>query len=327
MLVSRCAATVGKARRCAAPLRGHGSPWACLGSRAASATAEREDMARIADALRPYGSEEGRVRLEKDASGRQAWLSLVNPGKKNALSGKMMAELHDAVKELREGDEYKSTTTLFVQGTEDFFCSGADLGILMKKFTRQDGLDMSWLMQRTLHDLRALPQISVAVVNGGAMGGGTEIVLSTDFRVFQSKANFRMVQTTLGLVPGWGGGTRLVNLVGRTKALEVLCGAPKLDADGLAELGIADCVSGPDETAEAAAERFMKPFYDAKYPGAVQGAKSIIGFAHDHSDIDVSLNHEREVFSRAWQGEENKHALAEIDRARQARRAAQQQQK
>jgi len=302
-------------------LAGREAVWSGAAKRLLTTSLEREQMAKIAETLRPHGDDGSRVELHKDKSGRQAWLTLVNPSKKNALSGKMMAELHDAVKKLRESPEFQPTTTLFVQGAEKYFCSGADLGALTESFSRQDGLDMSWLMQRTLHDLRALPQISVSVVDGGAMGGGTEFALSTDFRVFQHDATFRMVHTTLGLVTGWGGGTRLVNLVGRTKALQVLCGAQKLNAHELLDLGIANCVSDPKETAEEAALRFMKPFYECKYPEAVRGSKSLIGFAHDHGNIEESLENEREVFSRAWQGAENKDALAGVARAREARRA------
>lgn len=160
--------------------------------------------------------------------------------------------------------------------------------------------------------------VSVACVNGGAMGGGTELALSCDFRVFGAGATFRMVQTTLGLIPGWGGGSRLVKLVGRRDAIRVLSGAEKLDTAALLELGIADAVAEPGSAAEDAARTLVQPLLAARYPGAVQESKRLIGFVDDNHDMEECLAFEREGFARVWQGEENLDALSRLSARKRA---------
>mmetsp|Transcript_11094 Transcript_11094/g.20584 ORF Transcript_11094/g.20584 Transcript_11094/m.20584 type:complete len:164 (+) Transcript_11094:303-794(+) len=132
-------------------------------------SAERLDLNEILGKLRPIG--EGSVKLSS-ISEREACIQLKNTGRKNAFSGKMMAEMWDAIDELSTDKKFKIATCLYIKGTDDFFCSGADLKVL-KEFSPNDGVRMSWLMQRALHRMRMLPLISVAVINGGAVGGGT----------------------------------------------------------------------------------------------------------------------------------------------------------
>jgi len=270
----------------------------------------------MVEMLRPLG--QGSVRLETQGE-RRATILVENAGRKNAFSGKMMAELHDAVQQLQDS-AFNHTTTLFVQGTSDFFCSGADLSVL-GAFSKEDGLRMSALMQETLQELRGLPQISVAVVNGGAMGGGTELALSCDFRVMASDAKFRMVHTTLGLVPGWGGGARLVQLLGRRQALQVLSGAPKLSAQDCLEIGLADQVSSKGEDAFQTAEKFMSRFEtNVLYPSAVRDTKRLIDRADCGPEMHAWLDYEKALFAQAWQGEENADALQRIAQRRAARK-------
>ena len=180
---------------------------------------------------------------------------------------------------------------------------------------------MSALMQQTLHDLRALPQISIAVVTG-AMGGGTEFAFSCDFRVFSEQAKFQMVQTKLGLVPGWGGGSRLVSLVGRKNAIRVLCSGRRLDAHECLKLGIADAVAAHGQSAREAALEFGQQFANPAYPGAVRESKRLIGFADDCFGMENALAFERDVFAGVWQGEENLDALSKIAAKAAAKRKA-----
>jgi len=275
-------------------------------------------LLRMKEKLRPMGSgfvslgdAPPRVLSELEDS-RAAWLRFESPGRKNAFSGKMMAELHDCVTELKTSSKFDSVTALFVTGSADFFCSGADLNVL-SSFSREEGLQMSLLMETSLRELRNLPQISIACVNGGAIGGGTELALSCDFRAFQLGATFQMVQTKLGLTTGWGGGSRLVQLVGRGSALKIFSGAQKLGTSDLERLGVADVLSSSeDEFSEEAAIRFAETFLSAKYPRVVHASKHVVGVAADTGDLFKASENERRVFGKVWQGEENKDALATL---------------
>jgi ethylmalonyl-CoA/methylmalonyl-CoA decarboxylase len=256
--------------------------------------------------LRPLGG--GAVHLER--RGAQAVLTLSNPSARNALSGKMMCELHDAVNELERAPG--AQTQLLVAGSSEYFCSGADLRVL-SHFSREEGLQMSALMQDTLSRMRALPLVSCALLSGGgAMGGGTELALSCDLRVMEDKAQFQMVQTKLGLSPGWGGGSRLVGLVGRRAAIKVLCTAQRLSAHDCLELGLADAVGHEGQSASEVAQRLLEPIGSAAYPHSVQQCKRLIAFADDAPGMAQSLEFEEGIFASVWQGAENLDALAKL---------------
>jgi len=241
----------------------------------------------------------GSVTLKRTTD-RLATISFENQGKKNALSAKMMVELSECVEELKTNVD--STVGLILHGTKDFFCSGADLSAFKNSFTQEDGEAMVHLMQHSLSALSSLPLISVAVMQGGGcIGGGSELALSCDFRVMEETARFRMVQPTLGLTPGWGGGARLVNVVGRKNAIKLLCSSQWLDAEECMKIGIADVVQ---PNGLVAAEEFLKPFLDMPYPVAVQKNKEVI-------DIN-QLQFERDTFVSVWGGKENKDALSKL---------------
>lgn len=161
---------------------------------------------------------------------------------------------------------------VYIRGSEGFFCSGADLSVLKEHFTENDGVDMCYFMQATLDKLRQMDVISVALVEGMAMGGGTEVALSCDFRVFAADAGFRMVQAHRGLSPGWGAGSKLLKLVGRQRALELLCGAKELYGQELIDYGIADCVADKLPLRETA-DTFCDAFLNEGYTDAVKQCK------------------------------------------------------
>jgi ethylmalonyl-CoA/methylmalonyl-CoA decarboxylase len=273
---------------------------------AACGTLSGATVQQVLAKLRPLGG--GGVRLER--RGAQAVLTLNNPSARNALSGKMMCELHDAVSELERAPG--SQTQLLLAGSSEFFCSGADLRVL-SHFSREEGLQMSALMQDTLSRMRALPLVSCALLSGGgAMGGGTELALSCDLRVMEDKAQFQMVQTKLGLSPGWGGGSRLVSLVGRRAAIKVLCTAQRLSAHDCLQVGLADAVGREGQSAFDVAQLLLEPIASATYPHSVQQCKRLIAFADDAPDMAQSLEFEQGIFASVWQGAENLDALAKL---------------
>ena len=88
--------------------------------------------------------------------------------------------------------------------------------------------------------------ITVALVRGHAIGGGAELATACDFRLMEADARIGFVQSTMGVAPGWGGGTRLVRLLGRKKALELMISARVLPAVEAVAEGLADAFAGED---------------------------------------------------------------------------------
>ena len=169
------------------------------------------------------------------------------------MSGPMMVQLDEAVRSL---EEWRGGSVLLVSGEGGHFCSGADLGTVRAAIdTPERGALMSALLSDTLNRLRNLPLFSIAAVDGAAVGGGAELCTATDLRVVAQGATIQFVHTRLGAAPGWGGAARLVQEVGRARALRLLLLSEKLDAAAAVRLGLAHACGAEGEAASDSAMR------------------------------------------------------------------------
>ena len=107
------------------------------------------------------------------------------------LPGSMMVELADHVTELSQWQEGKG---LILRGAENTFCSGGDLTTVSAILNSQDGDRMAQFMHDTLTRLHNLPLVSVALVQGMALGGGAEMAVACDVRVMTDSARVGFVQ-------------------------------------------------------------------------------------------------------------------------------------
>ncbi|CAH0486359.1 unnamed protein product [Peronospora farinosa] len=247
--------------------------------------------------------------VELQSLQKTAVLEIHSPAARNALSGKMMAELADAVAVLEDPEIHNKLNTVVLRGTGGWFCAGADLKIAQQDMTSPEaGAAMSQLMTDTLTRFRRLPLISVACIEGGAYGGGAELATACDFRIFETKAVIQFVQTRMGVSPAWGGGVWLYKTVGRQDALRLLCTAEKLSAQRALGLKLADFTfDATSDGAGAAICSFVTPF-DAITPAVSHGAKRVINSADD-MNMDAIVSYEHDVFKSLWGGPANLKAL------------------
>nr|SVE72953.1 EOG090X06RW [Ceriodaphnia reticulata] len=154
-----------------------------------------------------------------------------------------------------------------------------------------------------------LPLVSVALVQGKALGGGAELATACDFRLFTEKGEIGFVQGRMGVVTGWGGGTRLVQLLGQHRALELLLTSRQIPASEAMALGIANGITKSAELSEAVEE--TKQWLQLKLshaPQIIHALKQIVATARAVS-YEESLQNERKVFAMLWGGDANKKAL------------------
>ena len=234
------------------------------------------------DELASLGSE-GAVRLDRDTPvGR---LLFDNPSRSNAMSGPMLRDFKGAVEELEGWDGL----AVVLRGAGDrSFCAGADRALVRAALDRPElGRAMCSVMQDLTARLNGAPVISVAAIEGAAVGGGAEMATAADFRVMSRTAHIRFVHARLGLSPGWGGGGRLLRLVGRRHALRLLATARRVSADEALDLGLVDVLCEPGH-AEAAAREFLAPF--VRLPKtAVRGAKRLVANPDEEGEVFGSL--------------------------------------
>jgi enoyl-CoA hydratase/carnithine racemase len=177
----------------------------------------------------------GSVQLRVD--GRVATLELDRAAKLNALTPEMLHELDQHLQTLEAA---ASVHLVLLRGAgERAFCVGADIG----RFADLQPIEMwrAWtsLGHAVFDRLARLRQPVIAVVHGDAFGGGMEMALAADFRVVADHARMGMPEVGLGTVPGWGGTERLVGIVGRTRAKDIVLARRLLDAATAMEWGLA----------------------------------------------------------------------------------------
>ena len=146
--------------------------------------------------------------------------------------------------------------------------------------------------------------ITVALVRGHAIGGGAELATACDFRLMKPDARIGFVQSTMGVAPGWGGGTRLVRLLGRKKALELMISARVLPAVEAVAEGLADAIAGDGEDAE----EFILKMVAGKAAAVMRAAK-MISIVGAEEELDQALEVERALFAAVWGGDAHQRAM------------------
>jgi ethylmalonyl-CoA/methylmalonyl-CoA decarboxylase len=241
-----------------------------------------------------------------------AVMTLRNPSRRNAVSGKMMAELLAAVETARSCD----AVGLVVCGEGGHFCSGADLSHANQ--LAEAGAHMNSVMTWALQQLRSLPLVSVAAVQGAAVGGGAELATACDLRVVEDSASIQFAHVLRGAAPGWGGAQRLLSIVGRPAAVQLLVGARKLSAADAQRIGLADIVVPEGHALSRAAQLLL----DLEPPSAelracARHAKQLIADI-DGESPERAAAAERDAFLRVWGSPVNMRALATRGLARES---------
>jgi enoyl-CoA hydratase len=151
-------------------------------------------------------------------------ITVHRPEKLNALNVEVLESLDRAVS---ESEQDSSLRCLIVTGSGDrAFIAGADIGELAK-LTPIEGREHARRGQAVLDRIENLPVPSIAAINGFAYGGGLELAMACTLRVASENARMGLPETSLGILPGYGGTQRLARLVGRAKASELVLTASK----------------------------------------------------------------------------------------------------
>jgi enoyl-CoA hydratase/carnithine racemase len=197
-------------------------------------------------------SRAGRVRWAVD--GPIGVLTLDNPASRNAVTLGMMAGLGQAVAALRSSP----VAVVLVEAVGDrAFCSGGQVDELTAALDAPAAAHAMCLAMGTVLDaLLDAPFASIAAVDGPAIGGGAELVTAVDLPLLGPAGWVYFAQVGLGIPTGWGGTRRLVQRIGRLRALEVALGDARLDgaavaAAGLGRAGAGSAASSARELAEA----------------------------------------------------------------------------
>jgi enoyl-CoA hydratase len=169
-----------------------------------------------------------------------AFLTINRPQQLNALNKDTIAALHAA---LAAADTDPNVGVIILTGSgEKAFVAGADIKEFAD-FSIAEGGALAQTGQQTLFDfIEQLSTPVIAAVNGFALGGGLELAMAAHIRIASSNAKMGLPETSLGVIPGYGGTQRLAQLVGRGKANELIFTAGMLKAEDALQWGLVNAV-------------------------------------------------------------------------------------
>lgn len=169
-----------------------------------------------------------------------ATIFINRPEKLNALNKATIQELHETLKLV---DENPNVLVVVITGSgEKAFVAGADIAEFAH-FSDKEGAKLAEQGQRILFDFIENMQTPViAAVNGFALGGGLELAMACHFRIASENAKMGLPETSLGLIPGYGGTQRLPQIIGKGRALEMILTAGMIDAETAKMYGLVNHV-------------------------------------------------------------------------------------
>lgn len=184
--------------------------------------------------------------LERD--GHIAILRVNRPDKLNALNRETIESLNSHLNAVKNDDTIR---VLIITGAgTKAFVAGADIAELAN-LNSSEGAELAARGQNLLFDfVEQMPKPVIAAVNGFALGGGLELAMSCHIRYASENAKLGLPEVSLGLIPGYGGTQRLAQLVGKGKALEMICSAGMLSATEAQEWGLVNKVVTQDQLLE-----------------------------------------------------------------------------
>lgn len=208
-----------------------------------------------------------------------AFLTINRPQQLNALNKATIEALHLALSQANDNPE---VGVIILTGSgQKAFVAGADIKEFANYNIAEGGM-MAQNGQKLLFDfIEQLPTPVIAAVNGFALGGGLELAMACHIRIASSNAKMGLPETSLGVIPGYGGTQRLAQLVGKGKANELIFTAGMLKADEALQWGLVNAVVEQEvliETAEAMAQKILN-----NSPMAIAAAIRSVNAGFDHS--------------------------------------------
>lgn len=207
---------------------------------------------------------EGYETLLLEAHGATLKITINRPEVLNALNPTVIEELDRAVLYLLGNDELKGA--IITGAGPKSFVAGADIAGV-NKIPDAETEAFSMRGQAVFSRIENSSKPIIAAVNGFALGGGCELAMACHMRIASEKARFGQPEVNLGLVAGYGGTQRLVHLIGKGKATELLLTAAIVKAPEALTLGLANHVTPVDELMDKSYE-ILNTIYE-KSPLAV----------------------------------------------------------
>jgi enoyl-CoA hydratase len=171
-------------------------------------------------------------------------VTINRPDKLNAINRDVMNDLNSVIDEIENSADIRAA--IITGAGQKGFVAGADISEFVG-LSKEEGQALAKKGQDIFFRIERCTKPIVAAVNGFALGGGCELAMSCHFRIASENAKFGQPEVNLGLIPGYGGTQRLVHLIGKGRAMELLMTGNMIDAQTALQYGLVNHVVSPDE--------------------------------------------------------------------------------
>lgn len=218
----------------------------------------------------------------------QVYIITINRAEKlNALNKKTIEEIGHAISGAQHNEEIR--VIILTGSGNKAFVAGADISEF-SDFNAEQGSALARHGHDVFNAIEKSVKPVIAAVNGFALGGGCELAMACHLRIASDNSRFGQPEVKLGLIPGYGGTQRLVQLIGKTKALELLITADMINAEEALKLGLVNAVTTQDLLMEKCLELATKIKQQA--PLAISGIISCVNAFYNQASngFEVEIN-------------------------------------
>lgn len=218
-----------------------------------------------------------------------AIVTLDRPSALNALNGQLLDDLDVA---LAAAEQHPDVRVVILTGSHKAFSVGGDL--------KEENVDPTGRAERmhalALRLLQGYEKITIAAIEGWALGGGLEIAMGCTFRVAAPGARLGLPEIAMGLIPGFGGTQLLPRLVGPARAVALLCDGEPIDAEAAFTIGLVDYVAEAQGAALSCARSYAGRF--TRHSSAAQFAARLAVWEGLNLPLDQALAVEHQHLNR-----------------------------
>jgi enoyl-CoA hydratase/carnithine racemase len=220
----------------------------------------------------------------------------------NAIDERLTSELAAAAGEAASRQDVRAVV---IWGGEKVFAAGADIK-MMAEMSPLEVKPMIANLQDVFNLVEEIPKVTIAAINGYALGGGCELALCADFRFVAEDARIGQPEITLGIIPGAGGTQRLPRLVGPARAKDLIFSGRHVGADEAMAIGLVDQVFPAADVYVQAVEAASR--YARGPLVALRAAKVAVNWGA-RGDFRAGVVLEREVFAGLFSTEDQKEGM------------------
>lgn len=225
--------------------------------------------------------------------------------KLNAINDQVASELADVAKEAAANDDVGAVV---IWGGERIFAAGADVA-MMEPLSPAEAGPVIDRLQDALNLVEDIPKVTIAAINGYALGGGYELALCADLRYAADTAKLGQPEIQLGIIPGAGGTQRLPRLIGISRAKELIYSGRQVRAEEALAIGMADRILPSGDVYRTAVEDAREFATGPRV--ALRAAKRAIDLGM-RTDLRSGLKLERDAFVELFDTKDQKNGMRSL---------------